>query len=164
MRAGRAGDGLLPAAGPQVGQGAWLAEWRVGCIAASALRAGLWAERGGRVLESQCQVKTVHPSLCCVCFRIRTHTLSSESYFCSQISVNAPASPVKMAGRVWKESTSTRASVLREGPGAAVSTRPRRVRSCTGLGEDVHCGWAMVKGHQMQAGQRVGSSSPCHIH
>lgn len=42
-----------------------------------------------------------------------------------------------MVGHVWKESTSTNAFVLQEGLGAAVSSRPRLVRSRVWLGEDV---------------------------
>lgn len=50
--------------------------------------------------------------------------------------MNAPASLVRMVARVWKVSTSTNAFVLLEGPGAAVSIRPRLVRSRYGAGED----------------------------
>ena len=39
-----------------------------------------------------------------------------------------------MVARVWKVSTSTNAFVLREGQGAAVSIRPRLVRSSCGAG------------------------------
>lgn len=57
-----ASDGPLLVAELQVGQATWLAEWRVGCSSASAPGAVLWSERGGRVLESNCLVKKVHPS------------------------------------------------------------------------------------------------------